>query len=85
MGSVWQALALGFGGARPRGDVLELDPRLAGDWEQLELRLRFRAARLRVRVSADSIEVTSDRPTQVSVAGAEPVSVGARGHRWDRT
>ena len=29
MGSVWQALVLGFAGARPRGEVLELDPRLA--------------------------------------------------------
>jgi len=64
--------------------VLELDPRLAGDWELLELRLRFRAARLQVRVSADSIEVTSDQPTRISVAGADPVHVGTRGHRWER-
>ena len=35
MGSVWQALALGFVGARPRGDVLELEPRIAEDWELL--------------------------------------------------
>ena len=84
MGSVWQALVLGFGGARLRGDVLELDPRLAGDWELLELRLRFRAARLRVRVSADAIEVTSDQPTRISIVGADPVRVGTRGHRWER-
>jgi trehalose/maltose hydrolase-like predicted phosphorylase len=84
MGSVWQALALGFGGARPHGEVLELDPRLAADWELLELRLRFRAAQLRVRVNANEIEVTSDQLTQVSVAGADPVTVGPRGHRWER-
>jgi trehalose/maltose hydrolase-like predicted phosphorylase len=84
MGTVWQALVLGFGGARPRGEVLELDPRLAADWELLELRLRFRAAKLRVQVRADAIEVTSDRPTQISVAGADPVTVGPRGHRWER-
>ena len=54
MGSVWQALALGFLGARPRGDVLELEPRIAADWELLELRLRFRAAQLRVRVNAQT-------------------------------
>ncbi len=47
MGSVWQALALGFAGARPREDMLELDPRLAPEWELLELRLRFRAAQLK--------------------------------------
>ncbi|MGA2321110.1 MAG: glycosyl hydrolase family 65 protein [Solirubrobacteraceae bacterium] len=84
MGSVWQALALGFAGARPRGDVLELDPRLAAGWDLLELRLRFRAAQLRVRVDADVIEVTSDRPTLLSVAGSDPVSVGPRAHRWER-
>ena len=83
MGTVWQALVLGFGGARPRGEVLHLEPRLAAGWELLELRLRFRAAKLRVRVSAHAIEVTSDQPTQISVAGAEPVSVGPSGHRWD--
>ncbi len=84
MGSVWQALALGFAGARPRGDVLQFDPRLAAGWEQLELRLRFRGAQLRVRVSEGAIEVSSDSSAQVSVAGAESVIVGLRGHRWER-
>jgi trehalose/maltose hydrolase-like predicted phosphorylase len=82
MGSVWKALVLGFGGVRPRGEVLELDPRLPDDWELLELRLRFRAAQLCVRVSANAIEVRSDQPTLLSVAGAGPVSVGPSGHRW---
>jgi trehalose/maltose hydrolase-like predicted phosphorylase len=82
MGSVWQALALGFAGARPCGDVLQLDPRLAAGWELLELRLRFRGARLCVKVSAGAIEATSDRPTRVGVAGAAPVIVGPRGYRW---
>ncbi len=85
MGSVWQALVLGFGGVRPRGDVLELDPRIAPDWELLELRLRFRAAQLRVRVSADTIEVSSDKPTLLSVAGANAVSVGPGGHSFARS
>jgi trehalose/maltose hydrolase-like predicted phosphorylase len=80
----FEALVLGFGGARPRGEVLELDPRLAADWGLLELRLRFRAAQLRVRVSANAIEVTSDQPTLLSVAGADPVTVGPSGHRWER-
>jgi trehalose/maltose hydrolase-like predicted phosphorylase len=84
MGSVWQALALGYAGARPRGEVLHLDPRLAANWEQLELRLRFREARLRVRVREGTIEVSSDQSAKVSVAGAEPVTVGSRGHRWER-
>jgi trehalose/maltose hydrolase-like predicted phosphorylase len=84
MGTLWQALVLGFGGARPSGDVLKLDPRLAAGWELLELRLRFRSAKLRVRVSADTIEVRSDQPTRVSVAGAAPMIVGPGCHCWER-
>lgn len=84
MGSLWQALALGFLGVRPRADVLELDPRLASGWELLELRLRFRDARLRIGVSAEAIEVRSDRPALLGLAGTPPVSVGPRGHRFER-
>ncbi len=84
MGSVWQALALGFAGARPREGMLELDPRIAPEWSLLELRLRFRAAQLKVGVSADAVEVSSDRPTLLSVAGADPVIVGPGGARFQR-
>ncbi len=84
MGSVWQALVLGFGGAAPRGEVLQLDPRLPTAWQLLEFRLGFRAATLRVRVTEQETIVTSDQPAQVSVAGAEPVTVGPRGHHWER-
>jgi trehalose/maltose hydrolase-like predicted phosphorylase len=81
MGSVWQALAYGFAGARPRGEVLQLDPRLPSGWELLELRLGFRGARIRVQVTSDAIDVSADRPARVSVAGADPVAVGPRGYR----
>ncbi|MGO9319520.1 MAG: glycosyl hydrolase family 65 protein [Solirubrobacteraceae bacterium] len=84
MGSVWQALVFGFAGARPRGDALALDPRLADGWELLELRLRFRTAQLRITVRDSAIEVTSDQPTPLSVAGASPVTVGPSGHRFER-
>jgi len=33
MGGLWQAPVTGFGGARPEGDVLRIDPRLPPDWE----------------------------------------------------
>ena len=42
MGGVWQALAFGFAGVRPRGERLEVDPRLPDEWQALELRLSFR-------------------------------------------
>jgi trehalose/maltose hydrolase-like predicted phosphorylase len=84
MGTVWQALVYGFAGARPRGEVLHLDPRLPDAWGELEVRLRFRDARLRVVVRDEELEVRSDRPVAVSVAGGEPVTVGPDGHREPR-
>ena len=84
MGSLWQAVVLGFAGARPQGEALALDPRIAADWQLLELRLRFRDAQLRVRVDSDSVEVSSDRPTLVTVSGAETVSVGPGARRFPR-
>jgi trehalose/maltose hydrolase-like predicted phosphorylase len=80
MGSVWQALAYGFLGARPHGETLELDPRLPAEWEALGLRLRFRETQLSVRVTAGQIELSSDRPARVSVSGARPVIVDANGY-----
>jgi trehalose/maltose hydrolase-like predicted phosphorylase len=81
MGSVWQALAYGFAGARPSGEMLQLDPRLPSGWELLELRLGFRGTSFRVRVTSDAIDVSADRPACVSVAGADPVVVGPHGYR----
>ncbi len=81
MGGVWQALAYGFLGLRPAGGLLELDPRLPPGWEALELRVSFHGAALVVRVSAEAIELSSDRPTRVRIGGAEPVMVCSGGHR----
>ncbi|MGZ8613039.1 MAG: glycosyl hydrolase family 65 protein, partial [Actinomycetota bacterium] len=69
MGSVWQALVFGFAGARPKGDVLELDPLVPEAWGALELRLRFRGSRLRVRMSATSLEIRAEEPTRVRLRG----------------
>jgi trehalose/maltose hydrolase-like predicted phosphorylase len=55
MGGVWQALAFGFAGVRPRGDRLAVDPRLPPAWEALELRLTFRGRPLRLRVEPDRV------------------------------
>jgi trehalose/maltose hydrolase-like predicted phosphorylase len=71
MGSVWQAVAFGFAGLRAYGGRLAIDPRLPPSWEAMEVRLRYRGMRLRVRVEPGSFTVTSDRPLSVSVAGVE--------------
>ena len=83
MGSVWQALAYGFLGqdhAERRSSSIRGWRRR---WEELELRLCFRGANLRVEVGTE-IDVSADRPMRVSISGAEPVTVDANGYRVAR-
>ena len=72
MGGLWQALAFGFAGLRPRGETLEVDPRLPDAWPALELRVRFRGRRVRVRLERDAVEVEADGPVAATVGGARP-------------
>ena len=61
MGGLWQALAFGFGGVRPRGDRLVVEPRLPPEWNALELGLRFRGEPLRLRVDRDGVSAARPR------------------------
>jgi trehalose/maltose hydrolase-like predicted phosphorylase len=70
MGSVWRALAFGFAGLAPTGDALAIDPALPGAWRALELRVRYRSSRVRLRITANDLEATADPPlTVVEPAG----------------
>jgi trehalose/maltose hydrolase-like predicted phosphorylase len=82
MGSVWQAIVLGFAGLRPEDGVLRIDPHVPEAWGGLEIRVRFRDSRVRVRLASDSIEVHADPPVRVAVTGLEPAEVPAAGSRW---
>ena len=79
MGSLWQAIVLGFAGLRPAGDELTLDPRLPSSWRTLEVPFRLRGRRIRVRIEHDRVELWAERPVTVRVTGAEPVVVGRAG------
>jgi trehalose/maltose hydrolase-like predicted phosphorylase len=74
MGGLWQALAFGFAGLRPSGDVLTIDPQLPQAWQALELRLRFRGSRVGVRMERSAVVIRSERPVAVSVGNASPVT-----------
>jgi alpha,alpha-trehalose phosphorylase len=80
MGGVWQALVYGFGGMRPRGDALTVDPHVPEHWRALELTVRFRGARVRVRAEQARTLVWADSPAQIA-AGPEGklVVVGPEG------
>lgn len=55
MGGLWQALAFGFGGIRPRGETLLVDPRLPPEWNALEFALSFRGKPLRLRIDRSGV------------------------------
>ena len=89
MGGLWQALAFGFAGLRPRAGMLHIDPVLPPSWSALELRVRFRCAKVRVRKERAHLSVWADRPTSV-VVGGTPFAMGPgtlgfrrRGPRWE--
>ena len=60
MGGLWQALAFGFGGIRPCGETLLVDPRLPAEWNVLEFALRFRGRQLRLRIDRNEVTVAPD-------------------------
>jgi trehalose/maltose hydrolase-like predicted phosphorylase len=78
MGSVWRTLAFGFGGLRPVGDTLAIDPVLAPGWETLELRVRFRGSRVRVRVGSDAVEAEAEPSIAVLNPAGERVELGPK-------
>jgi len=73
MGGLWQALAFGFAGVRPRDGVLGVDPHLPPEWGALELRLRFQGYPLGLRI--DHADVALD-------AGPE-LHLHRREHTWE--
>ena len=85
MGGLWQALAFGFAGVRPLGEALRVDPALPGAWRALELNLRFRGARVKIRAEHDRLTLSSDPPTPVLLEGRKlPVLARPTGTRLER-
>ena len=69
MGSLWQALAYGFGGLQPRGDALVIDPCLPVSWPAYELRVQFRGVPLHLRLERHAVVVRAPTPVVVVVGG----------------
>ena len=83
MGSVWRTLAFGFAGLRPVGDALAIDPVLAPGWDALEVRVRFRNSRVRVRVQPGAVEASADPPISALGPDGERVLLGPTPHTFD--
>ncbi|TNC41805.1 glycoside hydrolase family 65 protein [Mumia zhuanghuii] len=83
-GGVWGTLAHGFGGFRDYNGEFSIDPRLPSSWDELVFRLTIKSSRIRVRITADAVELTVEKGTGakfsvrgkiVHVTAAEPVVV----------
>jgi trehalose/maltose hydrolase-like predicted phosphorylase len=79
MGGVWQALAYGFLGLRPRHDHLDVDPCLPDAWDSLALRFRFGGDSIRVVASHDAVTLTCTKTLHVRVAGTAAQRCSAPG------
>ncbi|MDP9094168.1 MAG: family 65 glycosyl hydrolase [Actinomycetota bacterium] len=55
LAGTWLAIVAGFGGLRDHGGRLSLRPQLPPTWTSLEFRLRWREARIRVKVDAKEV------------------------------
>ncbi|MGB8649218.1 MAG: glycosyl hydrolase family 65 protein [Mycobacteriales bacterium] len=77
-GALWQALVMGFAGVRPTRDRLLVDPHVPPAWGRLDVRLRFRGSRLRLRCSSERVELRADSPVPLAVAG-KPAVLGPEG------
>lgn len=66
LAGAWSALVAGFGGLRVRGGQLLIDPALPDALAGLSFRLRWKGARLCVRVSHDEVVLeVPDRPVRM--------------------
>ena len=76
MGSLWQAIVLGFAGLRPSGDALAIEPHIPQMWPELEIRVQFRGVPVRLRLTPDLVIVNVPAPIAV-VVGGRRVTCGA--------
>jgi trehalose/maltose hydrolase-like predicted phosphorylase len=76
MGGLWQAAVFGFGGIRPDGDAVRIDPRLPTTWDGLAFPVQWRGIRITVDVRADTLELDLDGPALVAVGSGPPAHLG---------
>ena len=89
MGGMWQALAYGFAGLRPRAGMLHVDPTLPPSWSALELRVVFHGSRVHVRRERADLSIWTDGRISVVVGGTPyakspgTLEFRRRGAQWE--
>ncbi len=72
-GGAWMSAVFGLCGIHCAGDTLTINPHLPSHWKQVTLPLLFRGQKLRIRLSAESVNIQAasalEAPLSVLVAG----------------
>jgi len=90
MGGLWQALAFGFMGLRPRAGRLALDPHVPPVWDEFSISVRLRGSRVEVAAEADGFRVSADGPVEIEVDGNthkvhDRIAFAKRSSHWEVT
>jgi trehalose/maltose hydrolase-like predicted phosphorylase len=75
LGGLWQAVVAGLAGVCVRAGVLNVDPRLPGAWDGLQLRFCCLGRKVRLDITHDRTEIWADAPLTVALAGQAPRTV----------
>ena len=67
MAGTWMSVVEGFGGMKVIDNQLYLNPFIPGQWDSFSFKIVFRGARLMIRVTQDSVEVTNETNVDVTV------------------
>lgn len=78
---LWQAAVFGFGGVRPEGDCLRVDPHLPQSWSRLAFPFTWRETELCVRAAASQLEIELDAETTVALGDGSPRRLAAGVYR----
>jgi alpha,alpha-trehalose phosphorylase len=89
MGGAWLALVFGFGGFRPLGDAIAVDPVLPAAWSGISFRIAYRGRSLRVAARrapdgrvATTVELVAGGPLEVERAGRRLLLLSAAPLDW---
>lgn len=71
LGSVWQAVILGFGGLDLTGDILAIDPKLPEEWRSLSFRVCWRRRSVGLHIREGYVEATllAGEPMDIRISG----------------
>jgi len=58
LGSLWQAVVLGFAGLDLAGDTLGIDPQLPPKWRSLSFRVCWRGRSIAIRIAGGTVQAT---------------------------